>query len=243
MEPNPLKTTHLKPIPLGLWDGKELSIDMYIVVDKDEGKTTRMLDAEIKNPDGGDPIAVLQIIIGYPKSDTPVHIELFMVSDREQGGDKLKGLGKAMLCAVFKKLVKIGSVPDYKIVTLDAGGGFMKDKLLPDPNLSDEELKQIIRKYGDDALKKLEEQYETQWKPLGVSYRNVLIQSVRNINQTRRLITYYEGYGFRVQKDHGVYAEMMSQVFKILKACSPPKKEGGKKTRRIKRKQKFSRRK
>ena len=240
----------MSAIPLGQWDGKELSVVLKETEEDeyDDNEDLRtILNAVVSNPAGGNVLARLMIQLPHRELEKKGSIELFKVTSREDGEDKLKGLGKAMLCAVFKKLKEDRRLYDEDPITLTAVGGFIDNLLAPDPETDISVLEETIGKYrhGDSYLKHKKDAYanpKSYENIVGRKYIQDLILTVTNINQTRKLIEYYGRYGFVVipGEDYGIHANMTSTVGKILSACSPPK---GGKTRRTKKTRKFSRRK
>jgi hypothetical protein len=204
-------------LPLGEWNGKSLNA----VLDDKEEEGIITVEVKVPNPDGGNDLARLSINLPHRNPKKDAYINSFFVTSREDGKDTFKGLGKVLLCAVFKHLKDTGRLKDEDPVKLSADGGFINNKLEPGPEVSEEDLKEIIRKYpGGDKLIALKDRFK-----ISRTLEQELIVVVTSINQTRELIKYYMGYGFEVipGKDYGIHADMTSTVGKILSACSSQK--------------------
>ena len=153
--------------------------------------------------ESGDPIVEIDILLPDPALKLNASLEQFYVRPRADEGDrKYKGEGKKALCFLIGKLVKEERLDPETVIELDAYAS-------PDPTSKD-----VVSKEESDAIM--------------AKYPNITAEFVEEVKRNRRLVAYYETYGFKVVpgKDSGNRTPMTGTVGGILTACS---KTGGKK--------------
>jgi len=176
----------------------------------------------------------------------PAYIQdFYVIPRRETGTRKYAGEGKKALCFLINKLVSDGVLNEGDAIQLDAKGSQRPPAAASasEPPESLESLQTYLKDYPTVAanlfpptqLRPVKKGKRTDWKHVPVTYTDEeKLQKMRNIvtaiRANRKLIAYYETYGFKVVpgKDEGVTTKMTGTVGKILNACS---KTGGKKRR------------
>jgi hypothetical protein len=217
----------------------------YIVGMGDGSASVRKMDVD------GD--ILLSVDLNIPDRDTtgkllePAYIQDFYVTPRrETGTRKYAGEGKKALCFLINKLVSDGVLNKGDAIQLDAIASERSSLPPIDISVSTDTLKKELDPYP--SLKKravVTNQVKNTAKgatakghyiavpvpnPTDDELRGVIIPLVQKLRANRKLVAYYETYGFDVvpEADYGDETKMTGTVGKILNACS---KTGGKKRR------------
>ena len=154
----------------------------------------------------GEPTMIVEIDIFLPDptSELNVSLEQFYVRPRADKGDttNYRGEGKKALCYLINELVTENKLEPKTVIKLTAFAS-------PDPTSKD-----VVSKEESDAIM--------------AKYPNITAKFVEEVKRNRRLVAYYETYGFEVVpgEDSGNRTPMTGTVGGILSACS---KTGGKK--------------
>jgi hypothetical protein len=197
-------------------------------------QTGRIVEANTYDEDGS---TIVEINIRLPgQSDPKAFLQHFYVVPRLEkmkGREKYKGVGKKALCKVIKQLKDEDKLKPETVIELEASGGTVPDDFTSTE--SEESLDKFLAQFPR-ALEELIRDVKLEKREITIQDKARLAEAIR---QNHRLIAYYKTYGLTVVEDKGESARMTGTIGGILSACQ---KTGGKKTRRIKRKQKFSRR-
>jgi hypothetical protein len=188
----------------------------------------------------------------------PAYIQDFYVLPRRNTGTReYAGQGKKALCFLINKLVSDGVLKEKDAIQLDAKGSQrpLAAASASEPPESLESLQTYLKDYPTVAanlfpptqLRPVKVGRRKDWKHVPVTYTDEeKLQKMRDkvtaIRANRKLIAYYETYGFKVVpgKDEGVTTKMTGTVGEILKACDPTG-AARKKTRRRRRTQRTRR--
>jgi hypothetical protein len=227
----------------------------YIVGMGDGSASVRKMDVD------GD--ILLSVDLNIPDRDTtgkllePAYIQDFYVTPRrETGTRKYAGEGKKALCFLINKLVSDGVLNKGDAIQLDAIASERSSLPPIDISVSTDTLKKELDPYP--SLKKravVTNQVKNTAKgatakghyiavpvpnPTDDELRGVIIPLVQKLRANRKLVAYYETYGFKVVpgEDRGVNTRMRGTIKEIVNECNlardaalAARKTGGKKRR------------
>jgi hypothetical protein len=185
-----------------------------------------------------------------PDSGGAAYLKDFYVLPRRNTGTReYAGEGKKALCFLINKLVSDGVLKEEDAIQLDAIAS-QRSPLPPiDISESTDTLKKELDPYPSLKKKAVVTTLSRKmtpgpgkgaWIPVPVENpsedqrRGVIIPLVQTLRANRKLVAYYETYGFKVVrgKDEGTVTKMRGTIGEILNKCNPTGAARKTKTRR-----------